>query len=457
MSVNPPQMVNVRCPACQTQYTASLHNLVDVGRSPRLKTLLLQGRLNVGVCPQCGTGGMLNVPLIYHDPEKELLFCLVPQELRMSEGERQRAIGEMSNAVINSLPTQQRRGYLLQPRVFLSMQSLLEAVLEADGITKEMLQNQQAKVRILSEMIQAADDPLRLAALINEHKDKIDDEFFVLLTANLRAAEQSTRTESIHKLTKLRETLLERTDAGKHVAEREKAISDILGNMDENLTRADLLQRIIAATASEHYEDILRVLVTVARPLVDYQFFQLLTQHIEAAEQEGDLETSQKLKSTRDTVLDLIQELDAQIRDQMQQKAQLLAEIMQSDDPAQIIRTHLDDIDEVFMSVLEANIAQNEQRQQNKALDALRAVRNTIAEILQENAPPEIRFINQLLQAEYPNETRRILAENSAMVGAELLHTMEMLANDLADRGDKETSERLNAIKAQAELQSSSL
>jgi hypothetical protein len=457
MSVNPPQMVNVRCPACQTQYTASLHNLVDVGRSPRLKTLLLQGRLNVGVCPQCGTGGMLNVPLIYHDPEKELLFCLVPQELRMSEGERQRAIGEMSNAVINSLPTQQRRGYLLQPRVFLSMQSLLEAVLEADGITKEMLQNQQAKVRILGEMIQAADDPLRLAALINEHKDKIDDEFFVLLTANLRAAEQSTRTESIHKLTKLRETLLERTDAGKHVAEREKAISDILGNMDENLTRADLLQRIIAATASEHYEDILRVLVTVARPLVDYQFFQLLTQHIEAAEQEGDLETSQKLKSTRDTVLDLIQELDAQIRDQMQQKAQLLAEIMQSDDPAQIIRTHLDDIDEVFMSVLEANIAQNEQRQQNKALDALRAVRNTIAEILQENAPPEIRFINQLLQAEYPNETRRILAENSAMVGAELLHTMEMLANDLADRGDKETSERLNAIKAQAELQSSSL
>jgi hypothetical protein len=457
MSVNPPQMVNVRCPACQTQYTASLHNLVDVGRSPRLKTLLLQGRLNVGVCPQCGTGGMLNVPLIYHDPEKELLFCLVPQELRMSEGERQRAIGEMSNAVINSLPTQQRRGYLLQPRVFLSMQSLLEAVLEADGITKEMLQNQQAKVRILGEMIQAADDPLRLAALINEHKDKIDDEFFVLLTANLRAAEQSTRTESIRKLTKLRETLLERTDAGKHVAEREKAISDILGNMDENLTRADLLQRIIAATASEHYEDILRVLVTVARPLVDYQFFQLLTQHIEAAEQEGDLETSQKLKSTRDTVLDLIQELDAQIRDQMQQKAQLLAEIMQSDDPAQIIRTHLDDIDEVFMSVLEANIAQNEQRQQNKALDALRAVRNTIAEILQENAPPEIRFINQLLQAEYPNETRRILAENSAMVGAELLHTMEMLANDLADRGDKETSERLNAIKAQAELQSSSL
>ena len=114
------QTVTVTCPACHAQYSTSVQNVVDVGQDPRLKSLLLQGRLNVGVCPQCGTGGMLGLPFTYHDPEKEILFCLVPQELRMSETERQRAIGQMSNAVINRLPAEQRKGYLLRPRIFLT-------------------------------------------------------------------------------------------------------------------------------------------------------------------------------------------------------------------------------------------------------------------------------------------------------------------------------------------------
>ena len=97
MAVNPPQLVNVTCPACQTRYTAPVQNVIDVGRESRLKTMLLQGRVNVGVCPSCGTAGMLSIPMAYHDPEKELLFCLVPQELGMAQDNRQRVIGELSS------------------------------------------------------------------------------------------------------------------------------------------------------------------------------------------------------------------------------------------------------------------------------------------------------------------------------------------------------------------------
>jgi hypothetical protein len=191
MSVNSPQAATVNCPACRAQYTVPVQNVIDVGHDPRLKSWLLQGRLNVGVCPQCGTAGALSVPLIYHDPDKQLLFCLIPQELNIPENERQRMIGQLSNRVMSSLPSERRKGYLLQPRPFLTFQTFLEAVLEADGITREMLDQQRAKAQAIAEMVQAVDDSLGLAALIGQHEGLIDYEFFALLSANIRGAEQN--------------------------------------------------------------------------------------------------------------------------------------------------------------------------------------------------------------------------------------------------------------------------
>lgn len=92
----------------------------------------------------------------------------------------------------------------------MTFQTLVESVLEADGITKEMLQAQRDKLEALSQMLEVVDDSLRLAALIGEHEAKIDYEFFSLLSLQLDAAEQSNLTEDAGKLTRLRAALLER-------------------------------------------------------------------------------------------------------------------------------------------------------------------------------------------------------------------------------------------------------
>lgn len=451
MSVTSPQMVSVTCPACRTQYRAPVQNIVDVGHNPRLKELLLQGRLNVGICPNCGTAGVLSVPLIYHDPDKELLFVLVPQELAVREEERQRMIGDMTNAIMNSLPPERRKGYLLRPRVFLTFQGLLEAVLEADGITREMLQEQQEKARLLREMMDSADDSLQLAQMIHEHEDKIDYEFFALLTANIQAAEQNGLEDAVQNLTKLHDVLTERTPTGKKVAEQQQTLEKAISGLDENLTREDLLARIIAVEG-ELEDQILSVLLGMARPLVDYRFFQLLTERISEAEENQDAETVARLKAKRQKILDLTQQLDARLREQMQDRAQLLAEIVRSPDPKVAIQTHLDDIDSVFMSVLEANIEQSEQLHRHEAAETLRSIRNTIVQVLEEAAPPAIRFINQLLRADYPDGTRKMLSDNVQLIDEDLLTTMEILAQDFAERGESEVSEQLRGIRAQAEL-----
>jgi hypothetical protein len=252
-------------------------------------------------------------------------------------------------------------------------------------------------------------------------------------------------------LTRLREVLLERTPAGQEVAEQEKALQETLEGIDENLTREDLLQRI-TLIEPEHRDQILRVLITLARPLVDYQFFQLLTQRIDLADQENDRESAERLRALRKEILELTQQLDAETRERMLEKAHLLSEVLQSEDPRATIRARLQEIDSAFLSVLEANIAESEQRQRHDVVERLRAIRNMIAEVLQESAPPEIRLINRLLQAEYPDETRQMLRENQSMVTFEFVGMLDMLSQDFADRGQEESSEQLKRIKAQAEL-----
>jgi hypothetical protein len=393
---------------------------------------------------------MLSVPLIYHDPAKELLFSLVPQALNITETDRQRAIGQLSNAIINGLPAEERKGYLLQPRLFLTFQTMLEAILEADGVTKEMLEQQQAKAELVGEMLQAVDDPLRLAALIGQNEAKIDYEFFSILAANINLAEQN-QADTAERLVRLRAVLLERTATGQEVAEQQRAIAEVLEGIDENLTREDLLDRI-AVVEGEHAEQILNVLISMARPLVDYQFFQLLTQRIEEAQAQGDQASVDRLTETRAMILDLTQKLDAQVRERMQEKAHLLTEILQSPDPQSAIRARMEEIDSVFFSVLEANLAQSEQQHQHQVVDKLREIQKMIAQVLQESAPPEIRFINRLQQADYPDETRQILMDNKAMIDTELLSIFDVLGQDLAQRGDTQTSEQLKKIKAQAEI-----
>jgi hypothetical protein len=392
---------------------------------------------------------MLSVPLVYHDSSKELLFCLVSQQLGLSEPERQRIIGQLTNAIINSLPPERRKGYLLQPKQFLSLQTLVEAVLEADGITKEMLEQQEARVQLIVELAEATDDPLRLAAVIQEHQSEIDLDLFALLAAQIQMAEEQ-QSQSADQLVRLRQALIEQTQVGQKVGERERALESALQDIDEHTTREDLIARI-EALQEEHAEQVLSMLIAVARPLIDYQFFQLLTQRIESLE-ENDAASAKGLKDKRAMILNIAQRLDAELRARTQEKAQLLSQILDSETPKEVIRAHLPEMDSVFISVLEANIAQSQQSDEHEAEAQLRAVRDMIVEVLQESAPPEIRFINQLLQAEYPDETRAMLRENQARLDDDMLSLFDALIGDLAERGDTETSERLAQIKAQAQL-----
>jgi len=145
----PPIVTQVRCPNCQNPVQTELHQLIDVGANPNLKAHMLSGSLNAAQCPVCSTQWQIPTPLVYHDPAKELLLTFVPVEVGLPKNEQERIIGKLINDVTNSLPMEKRKAYLLQPQSALTFQGLVERILEEDGITKEQIEDQKAKMRLL--------------------------------------------------------------------------------------------------------------------------------------------------------------------------------------------------------------------------------------------------------------------------------------------------------------------
>src|SRR5579859_5232208 len=208
MSAPTAQVVQLNCPQCRTLLRTQLIRLIDVGRQPELKNYLLSGQLNTVVCPNCGTPSMIGTPLIYHDAAKQLFLVMFPQQISAPPEEQERFIGEATSLLMRSLPPDQPKGYLLAPRRFLTLNSLVDAILEADGVSREMVELQRKRVELISQLAEAYEqDEKQLQALVEQHRAELDYEFFATLTAFAEASAQSGRDGSDQFLLQLRDSL----------------------------------------------------------------------------------------------------------------------------------------------------------------------------------------------------------------------------------------------------------
>ena len=146
------QAVPITCPNCGNNYQAPVRTVIDVGQNPQLRQAFLSNQINVAVCPKCQTGGLLEMPLVYHDPAAEFLAIYFPQQLNIPELERQKMIGEMTQALMRSMPADQRKGYFLSPRQFMNRQALMDAVLGTMGVSQEELDRQRKKLKMIDQL-----------------------------------------------------------------------------------------------------------------------------------------------------------------------------------------------------------------------------------------------------------------------------------------------------------------
>ncbi|MCS7252306.1 MAG: CpXC domain-containing protein [Thermoflexus sp.] len=441
----PPTSMVIRCPFCGQPVQVQVRQIIDISEEPHLKRLLLAGRLNAFGCPRCGNRVSFAAPFLYHDPEKELALVFIPIQANLKETDRQRVVGQLTDAILRQLPREKRRAYLLQPKEFFTIQSLLEAILRADGYTDKDLQAMAERTLLLQRILNARriEDA---EGLIQENAEKIDAEFFRLFHEVLATVHAEGSAEEIARVTALRDRLLERTPYGQTIRSRTQVV--------EKFTRAPSGETLLEALLEAPDPETRQTLVALGRPFLDYRFFQNLTRRIEEAEAAGQQEQAERLIALRREILEAREAIDLEIQRIYEERARLIQELLSAPSEQELqerLVRRIAEIDDIFFDVLQMNIEAALKAGDTRLAQALNLLGQIAMTILQQMLPLELRLLNALLNARSEEHRRQILERNRRMLTPEFQQWLQQMEGRMREEGRAELADRIAAIRSLAE------
>jgi hypothetical protein len=422
----------IACPQCRQMIAANVEQLFDVTQDPQAKQRLLGGVSNTARCPHCGYQGRLATPVVYHDGDKELLLTYFPFELGLPINEQEKLIGPLIKQVMDRLPPEKRKAYLLKPQANLTYESMIETILGKDGITPEMLKGQQERVMLVEKLMQATSPDVR-AELIKQNEKLIDEQFFALFSRLMQGALASGQEPVAKQLNDLQKQLLTETNFGRQlqasITEMEAA-AKTLQDAGQGLTREKLLEFIIASPNEART----RAYVNLARGGMDYTFFQLLTDKIDKTQ--GEEKT--KLEALREKLLDQTNEIDKQMQARLKQAQGFIDKLLTQEDIAKATRDNLEAFTQDAVEVVQTMLRQASESNDYERMGKLQKMVEVLREV---STPPEMAFVEQLLDLPDEVAIEKVLTENAAFVNDAFMEALNGLVAQVdaaASQGNKE-------------------
>lgn len=433
----------IACPRCRQMITANVEQLFDVTQDPQAKQRLLGGVSNMARCPFCGYQGRLATPIVYHDNDKELLLTFFPPELGLPINEQEKVIGPLIKQVMDRLAPEKRKGYLLNPIPNLTYESMVQTILSKDGITPEMLKDQQDRVSLIERLIQASSNDVR-SEIIKQNLPLFDEQFFALFSRLAQSAAASGQEQVARAMVELQKQLLEETDFGRELKESVgelEAATKSLQEAGQGLTRERLLDLIIAAPNDAR----LRAYVTLVRAGMDYEFFQLLSNRIDKAS--GEERT--RLEALREKLLDFTNDMDKQLAARYKQAQEFIESLLTQEDVVSAVQNNLDRFTQDAVDVVNQMLRQASEKNDYTRMGKLQK----IVEVLREaSTPPEVGFIEQLLDAPDDATLDKMLTDNASLINDQFLEALIGLVaqvDQAAEQGNPEAkalSEKLSRV-----------
>ena len=433
----------IKCPQCRQSIPADVQQVFDLSTDPAAKNKLLSGQVNVAQCPHCGFNGALSTPLVYHDPSKELLLTFVPPELNLPRDEQEKVIGGLLKQVVDNLPAEQRKGYLFSPQSAFTFQGLIERILQEDGITKEQIEGQQRRVNLIQRLAAITDEEA-LATVVKEEDEHIDQEFFNLLSQLVQMASAQGDEQGARALAGLQQRLLPITTVGRELQARSAEVEQVMNKLraaGKDLTRESLLEMVIEAETDLQVE----AFANMARPVMDYQFFQLLSDKIDAAEGED----QEALSSLREKLLEVTQQIDKTLQeriDMARKNVDILVGV--EENLPQVVIQNLPAIDDYFLQALAIEMEEANQKNDTERLNKLKEIMEVVQDVLQAaSAGPEGALLEDLLEAETPEERQEVMKENADKITPEFVESVTGFMMQLENQQDEESKELREKIR----------
>jgi len=219
---------------------------------------------------------------------------------------------------------------------------------------------------------------------------------------------------SAQALASLQQELVENTTVGHKIQEQSREAQDVIKVLQDaskdGLTREKLVDIFVDAADSDIK---LSTITSLVRAGMDYTFFQLLTERIDASPDDK----KPGLEAMREKLLGYIQELDNQRQLQMGQTRKLLDAILASPNPQEALKENFAHVDEYFVELVEQELANA-----RAAADLNRSANlQKIKTVLEEASapPPELAFIEQLLELENYDQRLELMQSKVELITPE--------------------------------------
>jgi len=298
----------------------------------------------------------------------------------------------------------------------------VEAVLQADGVTPEMLKALQAKGALLGELLSVADDAGRLEALVRERNADVDQDLFIMATNVLQESASTGQMPRAARAARVREAILEHSTWG------QEALAEARKQQAEQKAEAqtELLEAILAAEDDEELE----TLLAVNRPLVDEDLYRLLTQRAEEAKQAGDGEQAKRLRSLRGHIRNLTKKVDREMEEEIGESLKLLSILLEAKDMAAAVEEHADELSPLLLQILNISAEQALEEGRRDIAARLVALERLVQDALIAQAPVPVRLLEMLLDTKDAAKRREIMEEYRDHVNYDFLVYLDGILNE---------------------------
>jgi hypothetical protein len=239
--------------------------------------------------------------------------------------------------------------------------------------------------------------------------------------------------------------LLAETELGRQLHEslgELEAATKSLQEAGEKLTREKLLELVIAAPNDAR----LRAYVSLARSGMDYTFFQTLTEKIDNSQGED----KKKLEGLREKLLDYVNEIDRQLEARYKQAQDLIESILSKEDIEKAATEGLGEFTQDAVDIVNQMMKQASEKNDYTRMGKIQK----LLQVLQaaSTPPPEVAFIEQLLDAADDTAIENMLKQKESLVNDRFMEALSGLVAQIdaqSGQGNQEVkslSEKLNSI-----------
>jgi hypothetical protein len=287
-------------------------------------------------------------------------------------------------------------------------------------------------------------DEKALAHVAKEEDKNIDALFFSLLNQLIQGSLARNDNQSAQELTQLQQRLLPVTTFGRELQAQSQEMQEAINalkELGEGLTREKLLDLVIAAPNDLRVD----AYVSLVRGGMDYQFFQLLSEKIDAAEGEE----KQKLTDLREHILEATAEIDKEIEARMGLAMQNLERLLEVEDIKETTFANLGAIDEFFLQVLNNELVKAKEEKNKEREEKLGQIAEALSEATQAAAGPDTELLQALIDADEEGR-KKIFEERAEDINPQFVEALTGLLVQLDGPDNVELADKVRTVYREA-------